>query len=1533
MESANRKCIICRKSKGIFVNNPTEAGIKKVIEVAKQRNDKVHSIISRHLRDDGSLEIDIHFHSSCRAIYTCKRNVLKAIVETPITEIPNELPTRTRINEEVFQIRRDCFICSKVFKKREKLTLICTGSGQTTHDKVLRAAKQRQDHTVINRMDFYKDLFAYDARYHRSCLAHYISDRNIKSAKPKSNNKNCDKGNEIILFFKNIEDLILNDNSKQVFAINDLYNKYKTYIIEKYSTDHERYSVNSFKVKIKAYFGQNITWFERPGKPTVICPSHISARDFISNINQLNTDSESDSDDESINISKQNDIEVLHKASQILRECIKNEVSGISSYFYSKHDMEIENVSSFVPELLLKFVSWLVDNTSFTNLVFCPNNIKIVYICHQIISQNLSIQTPLLFGLGIVIHHETGSKNLVNTLNSFGLSTSYDYIRKYTTALAADQINIEGVYIPRNIGPVVLDDSCTIIDAAIDNFDMNEETLTGKNTTHSMAMVLYQRSNVSSDVLYKIQTDKSVKINYTDNEINKFITRNKNPQPNFEIYNEKYFAVQHSKESFLKYLLWTLLYNLSKEQITWDEFLEKSFNKDLPITKITYLPFIDGPPTDISTIYTALTTLANIATHLKQNHILVTADLAIYSKAQHILWQNPELSEKVTMRLGNMHLIMTLIASIGNLFGDGGLFSILTGSGLLADASARMVLQGKQYYRGVRCLKIVLQALHILYIESAERWASENSKHFISKEMEEIINSWSGDVNTFDVSNLFNKFDNFLETLAEFNEYAKSCSATFSYWFTFMKAVHVVLRLIEADRKADFELHLNPVLEALPFFFVANRHNYAKYVPIYVSQMRQLKNSQPIMYEHLCNGGFVVRKTANRKANAVATDMALEQSINKDAKGKGGIVGFTLKKEALLRWLLTRHLTGEFSAAVINTAVSKSTRNSYNAAVSRQYYLDLQKVESVLREDFCNPFDINLNMDSSGSATLINIATGEEATDDVRLSLTTLYDQGNEMMKNHLKHFKNSKASFWDPIKKSNIKSFTTQKREKLLKQKTVIAMDSELMFRRLLAVSKLRGVNLRNLVRHEMAPIPPALFNEDGTMRKTKKSDLAAVLQCYASTETDLESCSSSAFIVDGMAKLQSISEKCFKTFEDIGKLIMRNIIFLLRDNKTVVYIFDRYDVKLSIKQMERQRRGNSEAPVYKISAGRNVPNYKLFMKNNKNKAQLANFVSNYVRHHKHLIPEGRSVILAGALDNPNDAVLLNLQEEEFLTNMSCVHEEADTTMIFHLLTLQLSHERIIVSCQDTDVLILLIYYCALQNISSSLYMFTGKSATQRYIHINKICNNVGIDICLSLPSMHALTGCDTTSALYGIGKKTAYTVLKQNKSTLELDKFGTASIDDAVKIARRYVLLLYKSKSCKDLDDLRYNLLQNSNKAISNFPPTEDSFIHHVKRSLLQVKIWCNSHDPSYSANPVGMGWSLDGNYILPVMSVLETAPKEVRELTHLYCKDKGACDTLKCECFKAGLKCIDICKCALVCNNTELEVLDPSSDEDEF
>ena len=54
------------------------------------------------------------------------------------------------------------------------------------------------------------------------------------------------------------------------------------------------------------------------------------------------------------------------------------------------------------------------------------------------------------------------------------------------------------------------------------------------------------------------------------------------------------------------------------------------------------------------------------------------------------------------------------------------------------------------------------------------------------------------------------------------------------------------------------------------------------------------------------------------------------------------------------------------------------------------------------------------------------------------------------------------------------------------------LIIDSEVLFRRLLGVSKSRDVDLRKVLRYELAAVPPALFHGDGTMRKTNKADSA---------------------------------------------------------------------------------------------------------------------------------------------------------------------------------------------------------------------------------------------------------------------------------------------------------------------------------------------------------------------------------------------------------------------------------------------------------
>ena len=81
----------------------------------------------------------------------------------------------------------------------------------------------------------------------------------------------------------------------------------------------------------------------------------------------------------------------------------------------------------------------------------------------------------------------------------------------------------------------------------------------------------------------------------------------------------------------------------------------------------------------------------------------------------------------------------------------------------------------------------------------------------------------------------------------------------------------------------------------------------------------------------------------------------------------------------------------------------------------------------------------------------------------------------------------------------------------------------------------------------------------------------------------------------------------------------------------QTVALVFDRYDTVNSIKQFERNRRGNVAeiGQSHKIEGNRKVPNYQMYMKNSANKQALAIFVNNYVVDNvKSNLSETKSVI-----------------------------------------------------------------------------------------------------------------------------------------------------------------------------------------------------------------------------------------------------------------------------------------------------------------
>ena len=75
--------------------------------------------------------------------------------------------TRGQSTSSQFNIRSSCFVCGSSSVRKEKLTPVTSGTGESTRKKVLKAAEDTNNDVVFQRMVAHPDLFAYDAKYHR----------------------------------------------------------------------------------------------------------------------------------------------------------------------------------------------------------------------------------------------------------------------------------------------------------------------------------------------------------------------------------------------------------------------------------------------------------------------------------------------------------------------------------------------------------------------------------------------------------------------------------------------------------------------------------------------------------------------------------------------------------------------------------------------------------------------------------------------------------------------------------------------------------------------------------------------------------------------------------------------------------------------------------------------------------------------------------------------------------------------------------------------------------------------------------------------------------------------------------------------------------------------------------------------------------------------------------------------------------------------------------------------------------------------
>ena len=163
----------------------------------------------------------------------------------------------------------------------------------------------------------------------------------------------------------------------------------------------------------------------------------------------------------------------------------------------------------------------------------------------------------------------------------------------------------------------------------------------------------------------------------------------------------------------------------------WNHFWSILFAEETCTeTAISFCPIFMANPTDVSTVYTTLLRFKETVNNLGQEQTVVCFDLGLLSKALEIVWSKPDELYGVIPIEGGMHIMMSLMAAVGHIYGDAGIRLLLQDSGVYAAGTLQQTLAGKDYDRGIRSLKLIDEVLTTRLLINFQHWCEQYEIQF-----------------------------------------------------------------------------------------------------------------------------------------------------------------------------------------------------------------------------------------------------------------------------------------------------------------------------------------------------------------------------------------------------------------------------------------------------------------------------------------------------------------------------------------------------------------------------------------------------------------------------------------------------------------------------------------------------------------------------------------------------------------------------------------------------------------------------------
>ena len=580
----------------------------------------------------------------------------------------------------------------------------------------------------------------------------------------------------------------------------------------------------------------------------------------------------------------------------------------------------------------------------------------------------------------------------------------------------------------------------------------------------------------------------------------------------------------------------------------------------------------------------------------------------------------------------------------------------------------------------------------------------------------------------------------------------------------------------------------------------------------------------------------------------------------------GGIRNFSHNQNTYEKWVLNRPFQAKMVESLLCLAEigkpSTNPRNCLRETQMKKSEEKVQKIIKVMKDVFLNPFSEDLEKDK-----LFNLSSGRPLPLEVAEQLLSAEERGVtkfEAFNDRLDAKEEQAAFLFDPIKRSHWKGFGDAGKKVMVKAKGKtkdVAVQRDILGLLVTVSYKEKElIDIDKALAYPLAPIPLSLATSDGCRRKTVKSKLFDAALTSVSSEEGLPG-NISCYVMDLAASLRCIV-KLPNTFEDLALKLLSELPNHCRN----IYVACDTYADRSIKNSERQLRGDSEEFVIRSCNVRIPSDFKGFLANGKNKERLFELIEEVWVDNSFRL--GDRVVYFARKDT---CLKIGREEVAPVHELQTNHEEADTKisyLLHHALRQNNGQETVSVvrsSSGDIDIPIILLAN-EIDNLKVFIDNGTGKA--------RKILDLTSCDLSRAqkqaLLGMHAFSGNDYISSFFRKGKKAFWKIVKDRQEYIAaFSDLGTEIRPSESLVSRleKFTCSLYGEKRLELIDDARRAIFWRNfaiDKKITDLsllPPCRSSLERHIRRANFVARIWRQSSNPMIESEEPNMhGWNDD-------------------------------------------------------------------------